>query len=50
MQVDAANLLAWLGPAIGPQRFEVGGEVRDAFVAADPDARLAFTAHGDDGK
>ena len=35
-------LLAWLGPAIGPRRFEVGGEVRAVFVAADPGAREAF--------
>ena len=48
MRVDAANILAWLGPAIGPECFEVGGEVREAFVAADSDAGLAFTpVHGD---
>lgn len=35
-------LVAWLGPAIGPQAFEVGEEVRDAFVAAQPEAAEEF--------
>ena len=30
------SLLAYLGPAIGPAAYEVGAEVRDAFIAADP--------------
>jgi polyphenol oxidase len=42
MKVDARDVLAWLGPAIGPLCFEVGGEVRDAFVAADLAAAQAF--------
>jgi YfiH family protein len=45
-QLNAAcsdELMAWFGPAIGPQAFEVGGEVRDAFVAEDPAAAAAFT-------
>ncbi len=37
-------LQAWLGPAIGPQHFEVGEEVREAFLAADPGAGPAFTS------
>jgi hypothetical protein len=37
-----ASVLAWLGPAIGPQAFEVGLEVRNAFIAADPQASEAF--------
>jgi YfiH family protein len=36
------ELLAWLGPAIGPDAFEVGGEVRERFVAHDPAAARAF--------
>ena len=42
MSVPADRLLAWLGPAIGPQAFEVGDDVRDAFVANDRRAEAAF--------
>lgn len=41
----ARDLLAYLGPAIGPAAFEVGDDVRDAFNSFDPQARLAFQAH-----
>ena len=37
-----AELMAWLGPAIGPERYEVGPDVRDALLAADPGAGGAF--------
>lgn len=40
------TLLAWLGPGIGAQAFEVGPEVRDAFLADAPDAESAFTSRG----
>ena len=43
--VTPGGLLAWLGPAIGPDAFEVGSEVRDAFLAADPAAADAFTPY-----
>lgn len=36
------SVLAWLGPAIGPASFEVGPEVRDAFLEQDPDAERCF--------
>ncbi|HVE89687.1 MAG TPA: peptidoglycan editing factor PgeF [Burkholderiaceae bacterium] len=39
-----AELLAYLGPAIGPAHFEVGAEVRDAMQANLPKARRAFAA------
>ncbi|MFC5768250.1 peptidoglycan editing factor PgeF [Thauera sinica] len=42
MGVPPASVLAWLGPAIGPHAFEVGGEVRAAFLADDPAAAAAF--------
>lgn len=42
LPVAPERLLAWLGPAIGPNDFEVGDEVRGAFVAVDPRAASAF--------
>jgi len=44
MNVPPHTLMAWLGPAIGPQSFEVGDEVRAAFVSIQPQAAAAFTA------
>lgn len=42
MQTPPQRLLAWLGPAIGPDAFEVGAEVRDAFLARDGGCESAF--------
>jgi YfiH family protein len=47
MATPGRDLMAWFGPAIGPRAFEVGDEVRRAFVAADPDAAAAFRPAGD---
>ncbi len=44
---DPGRVTAWLGPAIGPLAFEVGEEVREAFLAADPVAAEAFVRHGE---
>lgn len=40
--VAARGLVAWLGPAISVRHFEVGAEVRAAFLAADPGCSVAF--------
>ncbi len=45
LDVPGKDLVAYLGPAIGPAAFEVGNEVRDAFVAHDRAAHAAFQAH-----
>ena len=42
MRTPPASILAWLGPAAGPQAYEVGDEVFDAFLAVDPSAHAAF--------
>jgi YfiH family protein len=46
MAAQPERLIAWLGPAIGPSHFEVGGEVRQAFLSADPGAGDAFVDAG----
>jgi hypothetical protein len=42
LPVKPASLMAWLGAAIGPASFEVGAEVRDAFVSRDAQAAAGF--------
>jgi YfiH family protein len=48
--VPAEEVLVWLGPAIGPQAFEVGDEVREAFVIQHPQADSAFLPSANAGK
>jgi YfiH family protein len=43
MRVPSEGVLAWLGPAIGPRAYEVGADVREAFLSRDPAAVAAFT-------
>lgn len=50
MGCEPAEILAWLGPAIGPTAFEVGGEVRDAFLAEQAEAVAAFVPSPNEGK
>jgi YfiH family protein len=42
MRAPAEDLVAWIGPAAGPQRYEVGENVFDAFVSQDAAAAAAF--------
>lgn len=50
LAMPGAETLAWLGPAIGPQAFEVGPQVRDAFMAHLPQAAQAFEPSPNAGK
>ncbi|MFS2123225.1 peptidoglycan editing factor PgeF [Pseudomonas sp. Pseusp97] len=50
MGIAPAELLVWLGPSIGPQAFEVGPEVREAFLAEHAEAERAFLPSSNAGK
>jgi YfiH family protein len=43
--VAPSDLLAYVGPGIGPTAFEVGDDVYETFIALDPDAANAFRRH-----
>jgi len=42
LRIPADRLMVWLGPCIGPQVFEVGGEVKAAFETGQPEAAACF--------
>jgi len=44
MRTPAHQLIVWLGPAAGPERYEVGQDVFAAFTGQDPQAGGAFTS------
>ncbi len=50
LDVAPQELLVWLGPAIGPAAFEVGAEVREAFVQQHAEAAGAFVPSANAGK
>jgi hypothetical protein len=50
LAVPPADVLVWLGPAIGPQAFEVGSEVREVFIQQLPEATKAFVPSQNAGK
>lgn len=50
LATDPGEILVWLGPAIGPRNFEVGAEVRAAFMAVHAEAEHAFVPGEQAGK
>lgn len=48
IEVPPAQIMVWLGPAIGPTAFEVGNDVRDAFVSQDSATAVCFVPRGDE--
>lgn len=47
-QFASREVIVWLGPAIGPSAFEVGPEVREAFLSRQPGADTCFSKSGKD--
>lgn len=50
MQVAPQQIMAWLGPAIGTDTFEVGAEVREAFILQHPVAEQGFVPSKNTGR
>lgn len=50
MGVSPDSIMAWLGPAIGPDAFEMGPEVREIFCDGDPETESAFVPGARPGK
>ncbi|GAB1623290.1 purine nucleoside phosphorylase YfiH [Agarivorans albus] len=50
MNIAPSEIMAWFGPAIGPDAFEVGAEVYQQFVVKDSQSASAFTASANSGK
>lgn len=46
MTADAAGIIAWLGPAISGEHYQVGDEVREVFIKTNPASEAAFRADG----
>jgi hypothetical protein len=47
MKSPSQQLIAWIGPGISQDCFEVGDEVRAAFIDSVQDAQACFSAHGE---
>ncbi|RVU86270.1 peptidoglycan editing factor PgeF [Leucothrix sargassi] len=45
MHFENKDILVWMGAAISQSAFEVGDEVKEVFIADNPDAQRAFKAH-----
>jgi YfiH family protein len=50
LQVAPNEILVWLGPAIGQPSFEVGAEVREAFISSHPQTDEAFIPSNNPGR